>query len=66
MYTTKQRDRYLNVPSLKWRIEHEKVALEEFNMLMSERYFEIEECGLNLLFDSPYISASADIYLSIP
>ena len=51
-----------NVPSLKWGIQHEKVALEEFSTLMSDTHnnFEIEDCGLRLLLENPYIGASAD------
>lgn len=50
------------IPSLKWGIENEKVALDEFVLSVSDIHsnFKVDDCGLLLLSDCPYIGASAD------
>lgn len=52
-----------SVPSLKWSLDHEKVALGQFSVLIAKihtHHFEIQECGLKLCDSMPYIGASAD------
>lgn len=51
------------VPSLKWGLDHEKVALKEFHVSVAKEHtknFTIEECGLKLCESMPFIGASAD------
>ena len=50
------------VPSLRWGIDHEKVALEEYKLLLSTEHthYEIKDCGLRLCLELPFIGASPD------
>ncbi len=50
------------VPSLRWGNDHEKVALEEYCLILHTEHskYEIKECGLKLYQEFPFIGASPD------
>ncbi len=50
------------VPSLRWEIDHEKMALEEYTLLKSTEHtqYEMKDCGLTLCLEFPFIGAPPD------
>ena len=54
--------RTTSIPSLKWGIDNEKVALEEYKLFVSNDHldFGIEECGLKLCTSKAFLGASPD------
>ena len=50
------------VPSLRWGIDNEKVALEEYCLMLSIEHqnYKIKDCGLRLCQELPFIAASPD------
>ena len=50
------------VPSLRWGIDNEKVALKEYDIILSTEHtqYEVKDCGLRLCREFPFIGASPD------
>ena len=55
-----QRSSVEGIASLPWGREHEKEAISEYSLLAESEHSEIQECGLKICQDLPFIGAIPD------